>query len=90
MSTTLTRPPRTSAGPAPHTFDCRAESEKQSILAIVTAASHGRRRVTPNLIEFYKRRGHRLRAEAIRSMASAWVSFLTKFIQLPRSENARR
>ena len=39
------------------------------------------RRVTPDFIEFYKKRAHDLRAKAIRSTASALWSLLTKIIR---------
>jgi hypothetical protein len=83
MSTTLTRTLRTTAELAPHASGLRVENEEQSIFAFVTSTSRDRRpdtprRVTPDLIEFYRKRDHDLRGEYYRNFWRAVWALLMR------------
>jgi hypothetical protein len=40
------------------------------------------RRVTPELLEFYKRKAHRLRARACRNIARKWLAVLARLTRM--------
>lgn len=82
MSTTLTSTLRTTAELAPHASGLRVEKEEQSLFAFVTSASRDQGRdtpryVTPDLIEFHRKRAHDLRVEYYRNFWRAvWASLM--------------